>query len=177
MADISVHEQCMHKLCRICGCTLTGKIIHNVKDHTGRLNIAFKYKFEEDTVNIHPELFCHKCYSSLLHFEKRGAKINVTLSSWELHSEKECSTCSRVTSQSKGGRPPKKPKTGRPKQIVNEQQGTINTSAILNLTPSKTIPPEVERIVSHVVNIKMKQSSLPNNTIQLPTKGPQVRII
>ena len=49
------------------------------------------------------------------------------------------------------------------------------TEIMMNLGPSKPVYPELEKCVSVVLSIKMKQSILPNNTVQLPTKGPQIK--
>ena len=77
--------------------------------------------------------------------------------------------------KSKGGRPIKQKKGGRPKKSVEPKKMTLED--IMNLSPSKPVPRIIEQCVTHVVNIKMKQSILPNQTIQLPTKGPQVKQI
>ena len=75
--------------------------------------------------------------------------------------------------KSKGGRQVKSKKEGRPKKPIEAKQMT--PEEILKLSPSKPIPGIIEEFIAHVVNIKMKQSTLPNQTIQLPTKGPQVK--
>ena len=67
MTGFKMHDWSLQKLCRICGCTLTGNMKHRIKRNTSRLNSAFKCKFEEDTADIHPELFCNKCYSTVIH--------------------------------------------------------------------------------------------------------------
>lgn len=51
----------------------------------------------------------------------------------------------------------------------------LTTGDILNLSPSKPVPRDVEECVTHIVGIKMKQSSLPNKTIQLPTGSSRVK--
>ena len=77
--------------------------------------------------------------------------------------------------KSKGGRPIKQKKGGRPKKSVEPKKMTLED--IMNLSPSKPVPRIIEQCFTHVVNIKIKQSMLPNQTIQLPTKGPQVKQI
>ena len=172
-----IHENAMKKLCRICGCTLTGKLIYSVAESMVSLKNAFNVKFEEDTPNIHPKMYCRNCSYSLSHFETRGSATKINIVEWSKHSDGDCNTCRRLEQQAKGGRPAKKSRHGRPKLVGNTQTdpNLIDSSEILKLTPSKTIPPEVEKMVSHVVKLKMMQSTLPNNTIQLPSGGPQVR--
>ena len=43
----------------------------------------------------------------------------------------------------------------------------------MKLDPRKPIPPKIEVAVANVINMKMKNSSLPNNSIQLNTGGSQ----
>ena len=78
----------------------------------------------------------------------------------------------------KSGRPKKnKNRGGIPKQQVEESPKIMTlTEIMMNLIPSKPVHPELEKCVSAVLRIKMKQSILPNNTVQLPTKGPQVKL-
>lgn len=45
---------------------------------------------------------------------------------------------------------------------------------ILKLSPSKPVPTIIEKCMTHLVGIKIKQSTLPNQTIQFAIKGPQV---
>ena len=44
---------------------------------------------------------------------------------------------------------------------------------MMKLDPRKPIPPKIEEAVANVINMKMKNSSLPNNSIQLNTGGSQ----
>ena len=44
---------------------------------------------------------------------------------------------------------------------------------IMKLDGDKPIPPAVEKAISRVLNIKVGKSTLPNNTIQLSSGGPQ----
>ena len=43
----------------------------------------------------------------------------------------------------------------------------------MKLDPRKSISPKIEEAVANVINMKMKNSSLPNNSIQLNTGGSQ----
>ena len=92
---------------------------------------------------------------------------------WKSHSE-NCEICSLIDNHSKPGRPKKvKNKGGR----SSNKSAVFTTDDILNLSPSKPLPKIVEQCISHVVSIKIKHSTMPNKTIQLPTKGRQVNII
>ena len=51
----------------------------------------------------------------------------------------------------------------------------ITTGDILNMRPSKPVPIDVDECINHIVGIKMKQSLLPNHTIQLPTGSSRVQ--
>ena len=44
---------------------------------------------------------------------------------------------------------------------------------MMKLDPRKQIPPKIEEAVVNVINMNMKNSSLPNNSIQLNTGGSQ----
>lgn len=68
--------------------------------------------------------------------------------------------------KSKGGRTKKKKLGGRPKKVV-----TVDD--VMELDPSKPLPKHVEHAFSHIMAIKMKQSSLPNNSVQVATAGSQ----
>lgn len=50
----------------------------------------------------------------------------------------------------------------------------MTLSDILKLNPSKPVPTIIEKCMTYLVGIKIKQSTLPNQTIQFATKGPQV---
>ena len=178
--DFTDHIKCMEKLCRICGSTLTISTIYIVKDHLNRLTSIFNINCDEDISVVHPKSFCNKCYCTILNSENRKVTATVTPEVWYPHSYENCQICHRLKQQAKGGRPARKTKKnkGNPKKRVcnevNRDESIIITNDILQLTPSKTIPAHVEKLVSHVISIKIKQSKLANSTVQLPTKGPQV---
>ena len=160
----------LSKLCRVCGNILTGRVIYHVKEHYLLLQNAFLENFEADKTNIHPQNFCQSCFSTMKNCEDRGTKTTKKSVFW-----KEGIASSLALQKSKGGRPIKQKKGGRPKKSVEPKKMTLED--IMNLSPSKPVPRIIEQCVTHVVNIKMKQSILPNQTIQLPTKGPQVKQI
>ena len=43
----------------------------------------------------------------------------------------------------------------------------------MELDPRKPFPASANTALSHLINIKMKNSKLPNNTIQIESGGPQ----
>ena len=44
---------------------------------------------------------------------------------------------------------------------------------MMKLDSVKQIPPSVEKAISHVINLKVKNSTLSNNSIQISSGGPQ----
>ena len=52
---------------------------------------------------------------------------------------------------------------------------TLTATEIMNLSPSKPVPKFIEQCVSHVIGLKIKQTtSLPCGTVQIQTKGSTV---
>ena len=51
----------------------------------------------------------------------------------------------------------------------------LTTGDIMTLSPSKPVPKKVAECVGHVLKIQMHQSDMPNNSVQIPSGGPQVR--
>ena len=62
---------------------------------------------------------------------------------------------------------------GRPQQ-KKEEKAVTTVDDILNLDPNKPVPSSVEKALSHVLSIKMRQSELPNKTVMLETAGRQL---
>ena len=58
---------------------------------------------------------------------------------------------------------------GMPAKMDTEK---VTTEDILKLDPGKPIPQCVEKALSHVISIKMKQLKLPNKSVQLSTACP-----
>ena len=77
-----------------------------------------------------------------------------------------CGTCSTRVQKAKGGRRIKNKAGGRPKSVITVKD-------MLSLDASKPIPQDVEKAISHVMAIKMSQSTLANHSIKLQTSGPQ----
>ena len=58
------------------------------------------------------------------------------------------------------------PHAGRPKTVKTFED-------VMELDPSKPIPPSLDKAICHVISIKMKQSTLLNNSVQFSSGGPQ----
>ena len=59
-------------------------------------------------------------------------------------------------------------------KMCDEELATILTvEDVMKLDVCKPLPDNVEKMISHVMAIKMQQSSLPNKSIELKTRGPQ----
>jgi hypothetical protein len=126
--------------------------------------------FEISFIGEGPTSFCLKCYDSLSNYKVKGIKPMTTPLNWGKIKGEEL-----LATKAKGGRPRKKKSLGRPKLTAVTSPTTLTD--ILKLSPSKPIPKIIEQCLSHVIHIKMLQSSMPNNSVQLATKGPQVIFI
>ena len=82
---------------------------------------------------------------------------------WESHNQ-ICKSCELAVKKS-GGRPKKKRSTGRPKI-------TLTVDDMMKLDSVKQIPPSLEKASCHIINLKVNNSTLPNNSIQISTGGP-----
>ena len=120
--------------------------------------------FTKDMIGIHPPRFCFKCYFVIKLNLRRGNYVSLIPVSWSSHTDASCKTCIRRDKKSKGGRPQKAKKYGRPKSLVTTVED------VYSLNSSKPIPPAIEKMVSHVIAIKMEQSV--NKTIKFKSGGP-----
>ena len=160
-----VHMESLAELCRICGYVLTD-YSYDVNRFPGELKDVFVLDIFKDIDGVHPPRFCLKCYAIMTNSVGRKGNTSVTPTVWLPHISGSCSTCTSRRIKAKGGRPKKRKKTGggRPRSIPNVQD-------ILKLDFSKPIPANIEKAVSHVIAIKLKQSEMPNNTINFATAG------
>ena len=111
------------------------------------------------------------CHAIITSSAKRDGTTSIVPILWNPHSN-DCTTCELRAAKSKGDRPKKKASGmggGRPRKMGTEK---ITTEDILKLDPGKPIPQSVEKALSHVLSLKMKQSELPNKSVQLATAGP-----
>ena len=85
---------------------------------------------------------------------------------WTKYSNNECTVCIK---QNHGGRPPKVRKhSGRPKAAVS-----IAVEDLINWDPSKRVTPEIDKAVSKIFHVKMKQSGSKDNLVTVDSGGPQ----
>ena len=115
---------------------------------------------------FHPGRFCPKCHAAVKHFTSSGSLSSITPFSWQPHNEQLCQACVIYSVKAKGGRPKKRKQNGRPKTITSVQD-------VMSLDDKNLIPPHVEKTMSHLLAIKVKQSTLAHNTIQVHSGGPQ----
>ena len=138
---------------------------YEVSKHLDVLQKIFVVDFTKDVADVHPPYICLKCYACIGHFTLKDVLPTKTVSTWYKHT-RECSSCLLRIKKSKGGRPAKRKSPGRSKT-------TFTIGDMMKLDPRKLIPPKIEEAVANVINMKMKNSSLPNNSIQLNTGGSQ----
>ena len=166
MATCVLHSTLIQKFCRVCGNTMKGRVTYIAEKYTEALKNRFTFDIENN--DIYPRSFCNTCYTTVLNKRKNNFESKNPAFIWSAHNPV---ICTHMLTKSKGGRPKKRQnKGGRPPTISK----VITTEDILKLSPSKPVPKEIEKCISHVISVKMKQSSLPNNTVQLATKGPPV---
>ena len=159
------HQANLDNLCRICCAVLAGYSF-DVKSFIDEISNAFRTDFKKDIDGVHPGRFCPKCHAAVKHFTSRGSCSTMTPFSWEPHNEQSSKACILRCVKAKGGRPKKRKRIGRPTTITSVED-------VMSLDDKKPIPPHVEKMMSHLLAIKVKQSTLPNNTIQVESGGPQ----
>lgn len=98
----SFHSEALTKLCRFCGCFLSGKYFE-VSRYSEDL-VTFFY-LREETLNadeeIYPSNFCFKCYGRMKNFAKRKSTPSTPLKVWAQHND-ACDTCSLYKSLKMG---------------------------------------------------------------------------
>ena len=107
MASIADHQHNLEKLCRVCGKILSEKDSYNIKRDLKTIQDCFRSNFILDNPEIHPQILCNVCYSSMIKVSSRGSVHSIEPILWKPHSNGECFTCLRVKQKSKGGRPSK----------------------------------------------------------------------
>ena len=164
LSSIDIHIHNLSNICRICSNSLlTGnKCTYLVKDFLEQLLITFLVDCSSDKKEHHPANFCSRCHAAAWHKIKTGSATMLPHITWSPHNENNCHLCMKT----KGGRPKKLKRKGRPKSVLNVED-------IMSLDESTLIPPSIEKAVSHVISIKMKQSLLPNKSIEIVTGGSQ----
>ena len=120
------HQQALLKLCRICGSLLskTKKVPNGYKcvQFVEELKLAFGVDVTDDTETIHPTHFCHSCRGVVYSLQRAQAKdreyrqCRVQPFQWEEHS-RECVVCEQLLLATRGGRPRKSIRPGRPPKL------------------------------------------------------------
>ena len=174
MGDVSefdesflIHAEALTNLCRVCGCVITG-YRRDVALCIEELEGAFdKVNFKNDIENIHPKHICRTCYSALLNVKKNSIITSINVTKWKPHiNDGSCETCK--LSVKKAGRPKKQKSSGRRKNVTS-------LTDIMELNSSSHIPPDVEKAMTHILNIKMQQSC--DKSVQLKSnRGPPVTV-
>ena len=132
------HSLSLAHLCRICG-EILSKRFFKVKEHYQRLVAAYLVDFSSDNPEIHPPHICHRCYSTMTNIELRQTTTQIKAMQWYHHTEGNCTTCNNKYKLCKGGRKPKKQKSGRPKE---ETWSREKIKLILETTPEDIVPAE-----------------------------------
>ena len=167
-ASSEFHNKCLDKL-RFCARILTG-YAWEVKDHTENIFKALELNVKTDESLVHPSKFCNLCYCGIGNFLTRGKKPSVDIYFWGPRVT-DCLTCAIYKKKSTGGRPiKKKAPGGRRTETVAEKMTVVD---VMKLSACKPLPDNVEKMISHVMGIKMQQSALPNKSVELKTRGPQ----
>ena len=160
----------MDKLCWVCG-DIRGERkskYYKVVDFASELEPVFNIGTADDKINVHPVNFCTtKCYYKIDNFKRQQVKSPFQTLVWVPHDMKGCGTCKLGNTNLRGGRPKKGTShAGRPKTVKTFED-------VMELDPSKPIPPSLDKAICHVISIKMKQSTLLNNSVQFSSGGPQ----
>ena len=156
------HCENLTSLFRICGCMFTW-YYYSIAKFNQVLQNVFSVDFTADIEGVQPPNFCVECNAIITNSAKRDGTPSIVPILWILHSN-DCTTCELRAAKSKGGRSKKKARGMSAEKITTED--------ILKLDPEKPISQCVEKALSHVLSIKMKQSELPNKSVQLATVGP-----
>ena len=160
----SQHLEILFKLCRVCGNALAAvMVIHAESAFLDKLTEMFQVVFAKDDENIHPQKLCSRCHAAIGHFNQANLSVLRTPMIWTKHSNDECTVCIKQNH----GRPPKLPKhSGRPKAAVS-----ITVEDLNNWDPSKRVTPEIDKAVSQIFHIKMKQSGSKDNLVTVDSGG------
>ena len=103
---------------------------------------------------------------TLQNCKKRKTVTTTIAVTWSSHHTEKCATCLRACKQVVGGRPKKHVQPGKLKTVKTIED-------VYQIDPSKPIPPHVEKMMSHLLTIKMDQSKLLNKSVQFSRGGPQ----
>ena len=142
MAAADMHREYLKQLCRLCGGKLNKDPV-NVSLCISKIKNVYFIDISTDLPSIHPPKICQACYVTMRNVENRKTTTCLKIYSWDNHSQ-DCKVCSHIESIKKGGRKPKKAKTGRPsnnkkiwsRSIINNIMSKIpaNNNYNINIT-------------------------------------------
>ena len=91
-----------------------------------------------DLPNVHPKIFCLRCYKTLKNIKKGHAHSGTKSFTWATKCENECNTCRQFHSQSKAGR---KPMRNQEVKGTVHEQFAISWSRNFTLQLQAKLPP------------------------------------
>ena len=138
------HQKNLTKLCRICG-KLVSNDVFSVVQNAEMINKCFYIITGSDDINIHPGQICMKCYSNLNAVEKRSSTTKHFNINWQPHHSDDCFVCNQIKILSKGGRPKKIKRSGRPSGCASPNQLWTRQNS-LNL--KSTVPTNLKNLSS-----------------------------
>ena len=124
--SIEYHNQALQKLCRICG-RLNGSNTDS-RDHSAVECTEYRKELESvlqintwlDEADCHPTKLCWRCVGILKHIKYNIRETSSTslrstcITEWRRHSRTgSCTTCNLFEKQLRGGRPPKRKRSGK----------------------------------------------------------------
>ena len=92
-----------------------------------------------------------KCYAIIT-----SSATSIVPILWSPHSN-DCTTCELRAAKSKGSRPKKKARVMCGDRPTKKGTEKVTTEDIPKLDPGKPIPQSVEKALSHLLSLKMKQ--------------------
>ena len=131
---------------------------YDVKEFADEISNTFRSDFKNNIEGLHPGRFCPKCHAAVKHFTSRGSLFPITpIFPGSLIMNNSVKLALYVLSKQNDW-----PKKHKP-----------NGRHVMSLDGKNLIPPCVKKMLSHLIAIKVKQSTLANNTIQVQSVGPQ----
>lgn len=99
------------RLCRVCGERLTKarskSVVYSCAEYKQQLLATFQIDISDDRTEIHPSMFCNRCYSATKRHTTAAAsglpyKHSIVVFLWEEHKETGCSVSTIVTFKDNG---------------------------------------------------------------------------
>ena len=127
---MSMHNEVLKRLCRVCGClNKRGAKTFNVENYVDDLKSSFwLHDIDLDRPDVHPKIFCMRCYKTLKNIKKGHAHSGTIFFSWSSCGV-DCSTCNQFILQSKVGRKP-----GKSQEVKGTMHGQFSINWSRNFT-------------------------------------------